>query len=301
MSESTLKWRVDSRRWERVHEGVFLTKPGRNDWEATAVAALLRVDSGGTAADAAFSGQTAAHLWGLETRAPRRLTMLVPIRRSITAPEGISVRRSTRWDDLVDDVAYPWRTTVAATVVQLAAEQSAVDALATLARAVHKEVVGTGQLRDELGRWRRHRHSALLRTVLSDVDGGAESGAEVLFVRDVEQAHGLPTATRQAPSDWESRRYHDNRYDPFGLMVEVDGRLGHETWADRVRDGRRDRLGLAAEQTTTRVFWSDVALTPCRTAAELAAILARRGWTGRARGCRRRDCAVRAFSLEGSG
>ena len=134
----------------------------------------------------------------------------------------------------------------------------------------------------------------MLRTVLQDVDDGAESGAEVLFIRDVERAHGLPTATRQAKSDRGSRRYHDNRYDPYRLLVEVDGQLGHEMWADRVRDGRRDRQVLAGDLTTTRVFWADVAVTPCATAAELAAILTRRGWTGRPRACRRRDCAVRA-------
>ena len=292
MTEAGLKWRVDSRRWERVHEGVFLTRPGRADWHSTAVAALLRVDSGRAAADAALSGRSAAHLWGLTPRPPAPIELVVPLRRSVMAPEGVRVRRSSRWDDLVDDLAYPWRTTVAATVVAVAGSDGAVDALALVARAVHKELVSTTELRQELRRWTRHRHSRLLSSVLADVDAGAQSGAEILFIRDVERVHGLPAARRQAPSDGRSRRYRDNLYDAQGLVVEVDGRLGHELWSDRVRDGRRDREVLVGDRVTMRVFWSDVALSPCRTAAEIAAVLTHRGWSGRARRCRRRGCEL---------
>jgi hypothetical protein len=132
----------------------------------------------------------------------------------------------------------------------------------------------------------------LLTSVLADVADGAQSGAEVLYVRDVERAHGLPVATRQGPSDRGPRRYRDNLYGAEVLVVEVDGRLGHELWSDRVRDGRRDREVLAGDQVTTRVFWSDLALTPCRTAVEVAAVLTRRGWTGRPHRCRKRACEV---------
>lgn len=228
MTEAGLKWRVDSRRWIRVHAGVFLTKPGRTDWHGSAVAALLRVDSGGSAADAALSGRSAAHLWGLQPRPPSTLELVVPLRRSVTAPKGLRVTRSSRWDDLVHDLAYPWRTTVAATVVTLVGQSSAVDALALVANAVHKELVSTTELREELRRWTRHRHARLLAPVLGDVEDGAQSGAEVLFIRDVERAHGLPVATRQAPTRSGPRRYRDNLYDAQGVVVEVDGRLGHE-------------------------------------------------------------------------
>jgi len=76
------------------------------------------------------------------------------------------------------------------------------------------------------------------------------------------------------------------------VIVEVDGRLGHERWADRVRDGRRDRELLTGSKITTRVFFADVAVTPCRTAADIGAILRTRGWQGAPRRCRRPRCAV---------
>ena len=125
-----------------------------------------------------------------------------------------------------------------------------------------------------------------------DVEDGAQSAAELLYIRDVERAHGLPVAVRQAPSHVGRSRLHDNEYVEQRLIVEVDGRLGHERWADRVRDGRRDRQLLTTARLTTRVFFADVALDPCRTAAEVGAILTGRGWAGRPRRCRRAGCCI---------
>ena len=293
MTDDALQWRVASGRWVRLRGGVYLTRPGRDDWHVTATADLLRCLSGAPAADAAFCGRSALYLWGLERRPPAVIEVVVPYERSIARGPGLRVRRSVRWEDLVDELAYPWRTSLPATVLDVAAQGTATDALSTVARAVQKELVSVGQLRAELGRRQGHRHSRVLRPALADVEDGAQSGAEVLYVRDVERAHGLPTATRQAASDQGSRRYHDNEYEQFGVIVEVDGRLGHEQWADRVRDGRRDRQLLATERLTTRVFFADVALEPCRTAAEIGAILVGRGWTGRPRRCRRTGCNPR--------
>jgi hypothetical protein len=293
LSDSALKWRVDSGRWMRCHEGVFLVRPGRDDFLARATAALLRVDDAGPAARAALAGRSAAYLWGLERRAPATVELVVPKDRSVTAPGRTTVRRSARWDDLVDDRAYPWRTTKVATVLDVAARCGATEALAVVSGAVQRELVTASELSQELARRRGHPHGRLLGDVLADCAEGAESAAELLYVRDVERAHGLPSATRQLSSDAGRRRRHDNGYLDFRLLVEVDGRLGHETWADRVRDAARDRQVLGHELATVRVHWADVALTPCRTAVEVGAVLRLRGWSGEARVCRRRDCVVR--------
>lgn len=293
MTDDAVQWRVSSGRWTRLRGGVYLTRPGRDDWHVTATADLLRCLSGAPAADAAFCGRSALYLWGLERRPPAVIEVVVPYERAIARGPSLTVRRSVRWEDLVDETAYPWRTTLPATLLDVAAKGSPLDALSTIARAVQKEVVSVGQLRAELGRRQGHRHSRVLGPALADVEDGAQSGAEVLYVRDVERAHGLPTAIRQSPSDRGSRRYHDNEYKEFGVIVEVDGRLGHERWADRVKDGRRDRQLLTTDRVTTRVFFADVALEPCRTAVEIGAILAGRGWDGRPRRCRRAGCSPR--------
>jgi very-short-patch-repair endonuclease len=131
----------------------------------------------------------------------------------------------------------------------------------------------------------------LLRDVLADVDAGAHNTAEVRYVRDVERAHGLPVATRQRSAGGGSR-VHDNVYEEYGLVVEVDGRLKHGGWDKRVRDGRRDRRALLSTGVTIRVFWGDVCGLRCHTAVEVGQILGARGWAGRPHPCRSSRCAV---------
>lgn len=296
MTRDSLDWRVRSGRWVRLHDGVFLVRPGSQSWTTQAVAAMLCVDSGGRVADAALCGRAAAHLWGLEQRPPASIELVVPNRRSVSAPVGATIRRSMRWDDLVDDMAYPWRTTVPVTVLDVATQGTEVDALALVARAVQRGLTTTGELRQEIVARGGHRHSKLLRWALIDVEDGAESGAELLYRSRVERAHGLPRSRAQLLSDRGLRRRHDFGYEAYGLIVEVDGRLGHEQWSDRVRDGQRDRQ-LLTTSATTRVFWADVAVTPCATAHDIAQILRSRGWPGRAHRCRRADCRLAESSL----
>jgi hypothetical protein len=62
LSDAAMQWRVTSRRWVRLHPGVFLTKPGHQDWEVAATAALLSTLSGAPEADAALGGRSAAYL-----------------------------------------------------------------------------------------------------------------------------------------------------------------------------------------------------------------------------------------------
>lgn len=294
MTDDAVQWRVSSGRWVRLRDGVFLTRPGRDDWHVSATADLLLCLSGNPAADAALCGRSALYLWGLERRAPAVTEVVVPYERAVAPRPRLKVRRSVRWEDLVDETAYPWRTTLPATLLDVAAQGTAIDALSTVARAVQKEVVSVGELRAELARRQGHRHGRVLGPALADVEDGAQSGAEVLYVRDVERAHRLPRASRQTPSDAGRRRFHDNEYEEYGLLVEVDGRLGHEQWRDRVKDGRRDRHLLSTARATTRVFWADVAMTPCDTAVDIGAVLRARGWLGRPQRCLRAGCTVPA-------
>lgn len=289
MTRDGIAWQVRSGRWSRLHDGVFLTRPGRDDWLTMATAALLAADDGRLAAAAALCGSSAAHLWGLSGRTPDVVEIVVPNRRSVRAPTGSAVRRSMRWDGLVHDTAYPWRTTVPATVLDVATGATESGALAGVARAVQLGLTTAAELRQEMVARGGHRHSKVLRPALADVESGAESGAEILYLGRVERGHALPRSSLQARLLGRDRR-NDFAYEEYRVVVEVDGRLGHEQWSDRVRDGRRDRELLVGDQLVTRVFWSDVAVTPCATAAQVGAVLQRRGWAGRARPCRRPGC-----------
>ena len=73
----------------------------------------------------------------------------------------------------------------------------------------------------------------------------------------------------------------DVRYAAVGLVVERDGGLVHGTAAARDRDLQRD-LTTAVEEagTTLRLGYGQVFDRPCATAAAVAAVMRRLGWTG---------------------
>jgi hypothetical protein len=107
----------------------------------------------------------------------------------------------------------------------------------------------------------------------------------IRYYRDVERAHGLPQAIRQARVVRDRRsEYRDALYAEYPVVVEVDGRLAHPA-AERWRDIRRDNAAAADGCITLRYSWSDVAGHPCRTAAEVARVLTGRGWPGPPRRC----------------
>jgi hypothetical protein len=101
----------------------------------------------------------------------------------------------------------------------------------------------------------------------------------------VERAHGLPAARRQARRRHGSgTRYLDNLYQKYGLCVELDGAAAHPA-EGRWRDTHRDNANLLQDVRTLRFGWPDATEHRCRTAAEVAAVLRRRGWTGTLRPC----------------
>lgn len=71
----------------------------------------------------------------------------------------------------------------------------------------------------------------------------------------------------------------------WGVVVEVDGRLGRASWTDVQRDGRRDRSALVAGRITLRCYWTDLVPTGCALAGEVGQVLRARGWTGAPRPC----------------
>jgi hypothetical protein len=60
LTRKGVECRLASGRWLVVHPGVYLTMPGRPDWETAAVAALLHAGRGSALCDS-----SAGHAWGL--------------------------------------------------------------------------------------------------------------------------------------------------------------------------------------------------------------------------------------------
>lgn len=285
ISPDRLRWKVKSGRWLTMQPGVYLTEPGRRGWEVQAVAALLFVGR-----PSALSGISAAHAWGLVRDPGAAIEVLVPYGRRQSARPGIVTRRSRHFDTRVDPDAWPHRTTVEHTVLDLARERDLDGAIALVARACQRRMTDELALLAALAERPTQSGRALLVEALSDMPRGAHSVAEVRYVRDVERAHGLPTGIGQEPGPRGTHR--DRAYAELRLIVEVDGRRGHQGWLGQQADGRRDRRSAAGGWLTVRVLWLDVANTPCELALELGAICQSRGWTGQLRACRRGDCPV---------
>lgn len=287
---------VRTGRWSRPHRGIYLTLPGRDDWDTRAVAALLACGP-----HAAPSHHSAARTWGIEepwrgrgaTRGGEPIDVLVPWERRVETLRGVRLHRSRQWRVRVQATAWPTRTTGADTVLDLAASVDLDGAVSWVGRALQREATTEWLLLEALDRRGRHRHATELREILDD--GGIESAAELRYHRDVAERHGLPSAHRQTVAPEAGSRRVDLRYDEQLLYVEIDGRVGHAGWVGQRRDAGKDIQAAAGGWMTIRPGWRDAAVVPCETAAAVTQILWSRGWQGRPRACRSRACAVRAL------
>jgi hypothetical protein len=292
ISGKAVRHRLESGQWRRVHRGVYAAFTGEVSREAKLWAALQRAGAG-----AMLSHETAAELHGLTDRPGRNIHITVPHSRRPAQQgsiRGVVVHRS--------DVSRPqplpeWvlpRTRVEDTILDLVANASTFDdAYAWVSRAVAERLVTVGMLRAALNARRRMRWRGWLTDALADAEDGAQFPLERRYLHDVERAHGLPKAERQARSTIGGRtHYKDNLYAKYGICVEIDGPTYHR--AERVqKDKDRDNLNLAADGIQTYRFGPvNVTERACESAAMVAESLQRNGWRGQPHPCLRPGCTV---------
>ena len=280
MTSDSIRWMLRSGRWLRVHPGVYATHTGPLSWRAGVSAALLYCGEGAVA-----SHRTAARLHGLVDHDPDEIQVLIPATRRVARPSRVEVSTCADVASRTAPSGWPSRTTVEDTVLDLAAAGDADNAIAWLSKGCQRRRTTTARLAEALGRRTRHRWRELLVDALSDVADGVESVLEYRYVRRVERPHGLPEARRQRiVVSGGRRRRTDNDYEPFGLIVELDGRLGHEG-AGVFRDRARDNITAASGKVSLRFGWADVDAKACEVAQDVALVLWSRGWRGRLRQC----------------
>lgn len=154
------------------------------------------------------------------------------------------------------------------------------DAIATLADAISARRTTPGRIREHLAARPRVPRRAFLLNVLTDLDEGTCSVLEHGYLTRVERPHGLPTAARQLRDSVHGPVYRDVVYVDLDQIVELDGRLWHDTVDGRDADLDRDLDAAAGGQDTVRLGWGQVFARPCRTAVRIGALLAARGWDG---------------------
>ena len=243
LTDGAIRWGLTRRGWTAVHQGVYLTVPGRDDWHTTALAAQLAVP------DSAWSHRTAAHVHGLIREPPRIIDLVVDRERRFAVPTGTKVHRRAAVNRAVDELHWPWRTTVEETILDVSRTGSSDELMAMLGRAFQRSFTSEASLRAALAARRAHPWRELLDLILADVADGAESPMEVRYIHDVERAHGLPNGRRQRTSVTRRREL-----TPCELAVEVGSILHSRGWESWPHSCRRPTVCSSG----TTLEWSRV-------------------------------------------
>lgn len=268
--------------WRRLTSGLYLTAAIDPTWRALAWAGVL---AGGDAAR--LGGRAAAHVEGLIDQPPANILVLIPHAQRLPDRSPWLFRRDTG-GYRVAGRGDPPRISIEDAVLDLCARSESAEVVGWLTSAVQRRLTTSERLRRALDRRARQRHRQVILDLLGDVADGAESPIEVRYARDVERAHELPRGTRQARSG-DRRHLRDVEYKDYGVVVELDGRIGH-TGMGRFRDMWRDNSATVEDRVTLRYGAADLYGRPCAVAGQVAAVLSRRGWRAfpsRCERCRR--------------
>lgn len=258
-----------------VHPGVYVTHTGTPTWTQAAWAAVLACEP------AALAGRSALVRDDTGAMRPGRVHVAIPWehrrRRDLV---GVRTARRRDFHQLVLAGAPP-RIPLEEAVVDLADEAASdLAALAEIGRVVQERRTTPARLQSALDARSRVSRRAWLAGVLADVRAGTWSVLEHGYLVRVERPHGLPHARRQL-RDRVSRGvvYRDVDYD-LGLVVELDGRLHHDSTRARDRDFDRDLEVAVTGRQTVRLSYGQVFERPCWTAERLGRILVGLGWRG---------------------
>ena len=262
-----------------MHPGVYVDHTGPLTWQQRAWAAVLAVAPGALSHASALG----------EHGGP--IHVAVDRSRTVVPPTGVirhylsDLERRVLWN------ASPPRVRLEQAVLSRAAE--ATDdfaAIEILSHAVQSRRTTAARLRTTLDERGRMARRAFLESVLGDIAAGSCSVLEHGYLTRVERPHGLPVASRQLSAASRGPVYRNVDYRAYGLVVELDGRLFHDSTASRDRDLDRDLDAAVDGRLTVRLGWGQVFGRPCETAARVGRLLEQRGWDGPGLPCP--ECAV---------
>jgi hypothetical protein len=202
-------------RWQQVYRGVYATFTGPVAREAQLWAVVLYAGSG-----ARLSHETAAEQFTGRPASKRTGASPAECRPTHFAEETVI--------DLVNAAA------------------NLDDVIAYVTGAFARKLTSEERVRREAAARKKLRWRADLDEIIPKAAGGAHSVLEYRYDRDVEQAHGLPAASKQVTfttSDGHRRR-RDRCYEKYDLIIELDGRQYHPD-ERRLLDQARDNDATA--------------------------------------------------------
>ena len=276
-TDSMIRTQLRADRWRLLFRGVYLTTTGNPPVAAWWWAAHLLLGD-----RSYLLGESALNAWGLGK--PQLPVMLgVPWNgHRISTSDVIEVSRHRLVPPVRQPPGCPPAERPAYAIIdatQTSRSRRYVEQLVT--DACQRRLATPSDIRKAMNAHRRVRFRSLIKDLLSEVEGGATTVLEVDAVRLVLRPHGLPTGTGQVREyDGGAVVLRDRVIKEFGLVLELDGRLGHADPRSRFRDFRRDNAVTASGRTALRFGWMDVHEDACQSAYQIAQVLISRGWRG---------------------
>ena len=210
--------------------------------------------------------------------------------RHVAGPRGVVVLRRDHLEERVLWHLGPPRYRYEEAAIDVAAAAGTeLDALAEVARATQGRRTTAGRLANTLAARDRTPRRDWLERVLADVAEGRSSVLEQEFHVRVEVPHGLAGAARQVRDRLGAGViYRDVEYREEGrplLVVELDGRLHHDSAGARDRDMYRDLVTAVEGRRTARLSYGLVVGRSCETGGHLVSLLRAAGWRGASYPC----------------
>jgi predicted transcriptional regulator of viral defense system len=250
LSEKAIDRRLASGRLHRLHPGVYavghLVVPREGRW-------LAAVLAGGT--KSVLSHRSAAALWGIRGYEGRPEITVRPGQRQ---GRGVIARRaSLQPDEVTEERGIP-TTTVARTILDLAAVQSDTRLEKAIREAEYLRLFDLTELTRLLDRHKRRKGTAALRKAITraaEPRNRTRSDLEDLFI-DLLLKANLPTPELNGTLELDAMTIEpDAMWRGRKLIVELDSWRAHGTRGAFERDRRRDLALAAAGWVCVRITW----------------------------------------------
>ena len=240
--EVEIRRAVRRRELVRVHPRVYVDHTGPLTAAQRGWAAVLWAEP------AALCGPTV-----LGAAADGDVHVAVESHRRLTPPSGVVAHPVTHLDAMIRVGSAPPRLSLEHhALLQAGRAATETEVVAALTDTIGRLGTSAASVRAALALHPNIARRRLVVALLDDIEQRTESVLEHGFLTRVERPHGLPTPARQSVRR-DGRERRDLEYLEFGMVVELDGRLGHDSWRAANRDAGRDLADVAEGRVVPRL------------------------------------------------
>ena len=261
--------RLDRRRLHALYRGVYAVGHTRLGRSGRLLAAAWSAGPRGSLCDVA-----AASVHDLRRSNAARIDVILPQRAAWHGQAGIRAHAShtLRREDCMTVDGIPV-TTIARTVVDLAAHHPPRLVERVLDEMVALEVYDQRSLDEQLGRLYVRGTRALAAILASHTPGTTVTRSELEeLLLTLCDRFGLP---RPQTNTWLAGREVDAHWPGTQLVVELDSARFHSSRTAFERDREKGNALVSAGYVLVRLTWRQLTLDPGRTATDLTRLLAR--------------------------